>query len=142
MKAGSPRKRVNVISIEIRNENMEVISQGGIIMRTTRSYAEKLLAQGTHTFTSKGKLKSYLNKSLKLWHNKEYLSQFDMADKKLGHKMIKDEFSGRTYVLFKRKEKDVFVESKTGEINPLTGKILSHKIRVPVFQAFIASYPD
>ena len=54
--------RVNIISKEIKSDDGKVIQEAGMLMRTTRSYAEKCIAAGTHTYTTKSKLKSFLNK--------------------------------------------------------------------------------
>ena len=66
-------KRVNIISLEIKDNEGKILQRGGIIMRTTRSYAQRAVEAGTHKNTSKGKLKSYLNKSQKLLRNEKFL---------------------------------------------------------------------
>lgn len=59
----NPNKRVNIID-----------TKSGKIMRTTRSLAEKILAESDQwKYTSKSKLKSFLNKESKLHHNKKLI---------------------------------------------------------------------
>ena len=65
----NPNKRINVISKEIKDEQGNVTQEGSIIMRTTRSYAAQLVANNTHTTTSKSKLRSFLNKNRKMINN-------------------------------------------------------------------------
>ncbi len=138
---GNPNKRVNVISVEIQDTDGKILQQSGMLMRTTRSYAARLISNGTHTITSKGKLKSYLNKSRKLYKNSQFIKQFDLNDKKAGHKMFEDTFSGKTYILIKRKEKEFTITNKK-EINPLTGLPMSHTIMLPMYQSIIAKFPN
>ena len=64
-----PNKRVNVISLGIMDKDGKVLQEPGMLMRTTRSYAAKLVANGTHTYTTKSKLRSFLNKDMKLYKN-------------------------------------------------------------------------
>src|ERR1044072_2788885 len=62
-------KRVCLINVkEIVVEGQETILPGERVMRTTRKFAEELIAKtnGIWAFTSKGKLKSFLNKNGKL----------------------------------------------------------------------------
>lgn len=136
---GNPNKRVNVISVEIKNTDGTILQQAGMLMRTTRSYAAKLLANGTHTVTSKGKLKSYLNRSKKLHNNATFVKRFDLDDKKAGHKMFKDPYGKKTYLLIKRGEREVTMPHKK-EVNPLTGMPMSHTILLPMYQSIVASY--
>jgi hypothetical protein len=58
----NPDKKVNVVSIVALQSEDGVTMPPGIIMRTVRSFAAKLVAAGTHRYTGKGKLSSFLNK--------------------------------------------------------------------------------
>jgi len=54
-------KRVNIVDITT-----------GVLMRTPRSYAKRLVEAGTHHYTSKGRLKKFLNREAKLHRNAKY----------------------------------------------------------------------
>ena len=63
-----PNKRVNVVSkVDIFSEGQdgtrELIQKAGIIMRTTRSLAGKLVGAGKHSYTTKSKLRRYLKRT-------------------------------------------------------------------------------
>lgn len=73
----NPTKRVNIISNkDILDSNGKVIHQAGILMRTTRSLAAKYIATGNYSYTSKSKMKSFLNREAKLHRNKRTIKTF------------------------------------------------------------------
>lgn len=135
----NPNKRVNVISVvPIQGENGVI--PPGILMRTTRSYAAKLIEAGTHKTTSKGKLRSFLNKNFKLMRNAEVINKLDLKDKKAGHQVWTDEYNGKTYVAIKKKEVEVTMFNPK-EIDPNTGKPREFKMMQPRFEIRVARFP-
>lgn len=82
-KYSDPNKRVNIILVKDIQEGHEedgnpiIIKAGERMLRTTRSFAERLIAEtnGAWAYSSKKKLKSFLNKELKLHHNMRTLDQ-------------------------------------------------------------------
>lgn len=62
-------KRVCVINVKPIIEGEETIFEGERVMRVTRAYAQELINTGVWQPTTKGKLKSYLNRNLKLAKN-------------------------------------------------------------------------
>lgn len=71
----SSLKRVNVILIKDmvdgvdENGKERVIKAGDRVMRTTRTFAQKLVDSGNWAYCNKAKLKSFLNKDAKLSNN-------------------------------------------------------------------------
>jgi hypothetical protein len=74
----SQNKRVNIILVkDIEDTTTDadgkpiVIKAGERVMRTTRSFAEKLIkdSNGAWAYTSKSKLKCFLNRDMKLYRN-------------------------------------------------------------------------
>lgn len=136
----NPNKRVNVISLGMVDNKGQVVQEAGMLMRTTRSYAQQLVDNGTHTFTSKGKLKSFLNKDMKLYRNSKVLDKVDLKNKKAGHVIFTDEYTGKTYVGIKKKEVPVVMQS-TKDIDPFTGKPKQVTVNQPRFELRIARFP-
>jgi hypothetical protein len=63
-------KKLTIICKEdVKNSKGEVIQYAGTVSRTNAALAETLVMKGTHEYSTKGKLKSYLNKLLKLHKN-------------------------------------------------------------------------
>lgn len=143
----SDLKRVNIISKSII-EDGKVLQEGGILMRTTRSYAERCIEAGTHSYTSKSKLKSFLNKNAKLYRNERTLAgtKIDLANLGKGNKVqkyskvIKDPYTGKVYVDLYRKHKEIERLSKT-EVSPITGLPMVYKSNEPMTQLLIVKFP-
>lgn len=136
----NPTKRVNVISLVSTQGADNVTLPPGILMRTTRSYAAKLVAAGTHSYTTKGKLSSFLNKSLKLYKNGKVIEKLDLKDKKQGHVIFNDPYNRKTYVGIKKGEKEIIMQHKT-EVDPNTGKLKEFKRQQPLYEMRVARYP-
>lgn len=47
-----------------------------VLMRVTQAYAEILVAKGTHTFTTKGKLKCFLGREARIHRNNRSLASY------------------------------------------------------------------
>ena len=78
------------------NKKVNIIDKStGNMMRTPRSLAEQLVAAGTHHYTSKSKLKSFLNQQGKLYRNAELLKNVDFS-KKQDKNFISEE-NGKVY---------------------------------------------
>lgn len=90
-------KRINVISKEIRDESNKVLQQGNMIMRVNRSYAKMLVNNGTHTTTSKSKLKSFLNANKKLTRNKRTIDTYGSSRAALPYGLHGKNPNGKTY---------------------------------------------
>lgn len=160
----NPNKRINIISKQIE-KNGVITQQSGILMRTTRSLAAKLINTGTHTVTSKSKLKSFLNKSSKLHKNNRTMGtmipvldkrgnyvldssdnpkmklKYDLEDKKAGHKVLRDQFSGKIYALLLMKQVPMeMVSSK--EIDPMTGGKKVVKMIQDRYQTLVLQFPN
>lgn len=135
------KKRVNVISIGMKHLDGTVVQEPGILMRTTRSYAEKLVAQGTHTHTSKSKLRCFLNRDMKLHKNAKILNAIDLKDKKLGHVVFQDPHNGKLYVALKKKEVQTEMQHKK-EVDPDTGMLKVFMMMVPHYELRIARFPN
>lgn len=77
----NPNKRVCIVNTveftEGSGDDTQVIKKGDRVMRTTRSFAETVIREtnGGWAYTSKGKLKSFLNKNGKLTRNFNYLER-------------------------------------------------------------------
>ena len=74
--APSDVKRICIVSKEILGQPNEkgkktILQEGGIFLRTTRSYAKRCVEAGTHTYTSKRKLHSFINRERKLYRNEQ-----------------------------------------------------------------------
>jgi len=89
----NPQKRVNVITRLVVGENGEILQHPNSIMRVSREYAAILVANGSHTTTSKSKLKKFLNQEAKLHRNKRAIKQFGTV----GTKMTTDPHNGKSY---------------------------------------------
>ena len=164
-----PNKRVNIISIGLMDDEGKVLQEPGILMRTTRSYAAKLIAAGTHTYTTKNKLKSFLNKDMKLYKNSLVLNamipkkdsqgkvvmekneqgqlvpvmvrKYDLEKgNKQGNIVFTDPHNGKTYVAIKKKEMEVDMINPK-EIDPNTGKPKEFTVKQPRYELRIARFP-
>lgn len=166
----NPNKRVNIISKQIIDEHGTELQKGGILMRTTRSFAAKCIAAGTHTTTSKSKLKSFLNKSGKLFKNARMLETMIPVVDKTGKivyedksssnpnewkpKMelkynLKDKKQGHQYFQDEYNGKS-YVAIKRGEapvlmqhrdkIDPTTGKPQQYTLNKPVYQFIVVAF--
>lgn len=148
-----PNKRINIISKRVEDETGKVIQEEGILMRTTRSYAARLIAQGTHTYTSKSKLKSFLNKEGKLHRNERTLHRLGIDLTKLGKKgkdvsrteqksfIYNDQYTGKVYLALWLKDVDVTLISKK-EIDHKTGKPLEKLVQEGRYQLLILKFPN
>lgn len=164
----NPYKRVNVISKEVVDTSGKIIQEAGILMRVTRAYAAKLVGEGTHTTTSKNKLKSYFNKSMKLYKNGQtfetmipkldkagdyvyeknkdgqlvrvMVKKFDLEDKKAGHFIHQDQYSGKVYIGLKLKDVEVVMIDKS-KVDPNTGKPMEFTKLQPRYQVLVAKFP-
>ena len=69
------------------------------IMRTTRVHADELLATGDYATTTKGKLKSFLNKERKMHRNKRSVQKYKARDGKNKNPIfLQDPDNGKTFV--------------------------------------------
>lgn len=139
------KKRINIISKEVKDEAGKITQQANIIMRTTRSLATRMIETGNWTKTTKNKLKSFLNKEGKLHRNMKAIKTFGATS---GQGQWKDN-NGKSYtnlstyrlisifsdnpqarearrklaILNQRLNKAVDMDDKTELINPILNEI-------------------
>lgn len=119
------------------------------MIRTTRIKAAMMVHAGTHVYTSKSKLKSFLNKQLKLHKNLAIINKvdkygkkvYDLTVKRSGSYVIKDQFTGKLYAFLFKTKKELTVVNKN-EINPKTGKPLEYQLDSPRSELRVMSYPQ
>jgi hypothetical protein len=120
------------------------------LMRTVRSEAEPLVAAGTHRYTTKGKLKSFINREMKLYRTGNvvrFLQEDFEANKdnkksryyELGLKkpfeVEKDEVSGKTYMVIPLK----IAYIPTGKVNSIGMPDFETKLRA---QLRVVAWPE
>lgn len=118
-------KRVNIYNVE-----------KGIVMRTTRTLAIRLIAEGGWQFTSKGKLKSFLNKEGKLHRNMGYLARIEHIT---GEKYDKKNFDGKVIAVvpcFKFPVKYIGEDGKSYLIDEKSEPIRGTKLIIHKWQKF------
>lgn len=105
----SQDKRVCIVNTKVippQEEGDEAIGVGDRIMRTSRSLADRLIndtkdeeGKSAWAYTSKSKLKSYLNKNLKLTKNMNHLQM--LIDLGMDSNRLKEQrtFDGKTIVI-------------------------------------------
>lgn len=128
LKAKSPERRVNVID-----------DTNSTILRTTYSYAQKLIAEGTHSYTTKSRLKSFINRESKIYRNSEAIKNLDFKNKKSKHKIIQDEESGKTIAAIWMKDKMVTITSR--QIDPSTGRNMMKSGDMPMHTLRVLQFP-
>lgn len=110
------------------------------IMRTPYSIAMQLIATGNYTLTSKGKLKSFLNREGKMYRNSNSLAKFDFESiaGKMENKVVQDR-TGKTYAIVARRTETVIKPGKKGFFKKEEDKKETHILRA---QVFLVRYPN
>jgi len=79
-------KKITIISLEEQ-----------VLLRLPMNQALELIATGKYRFTTKGKLKSFINREIKLHKTSKAIEGIDFEARNSKHKLVKDPYSGKTY---------------------------------------------
>lgn len=112
-----------------------------VLMRMLRSDAIELVASGQFKYTTKGKLKSFINREIKLYKTKKAIEGINFDDKDGKNKLVKDQFTGKTYAALFKKSKDLQITPDQNNINPMTGLPFTFTIPTPMMQLRVVAWP-
>ena len=107
------------------------------VQRVLLPVAYHLVQQKTHAYTTKGKLKSFINKQIKLHKNTRVVEPLDLKSKKSPHVVVNSD--GRIYVFVHKKDVDMTLVNSQ-EIDHNTGKPKEITIRVPRYERRVAKF--